>query len=270
MNQNEHVVPSGAHYSGHNRVPNIQEFMKQLDKEKAARDAEIDAQLKKNKQHGEVQAHQPTDDKPQRKDARWVRDPVTGKDVQIRDAKMDFKEAVDDPKLSIPNENLGKDSTVKVSSKESGEEYRYKMDVTAPPDPVQEGSTSDVPIRSEKTSVLFYKTPSVSFEPMYAELEKKANALCLGIFFGIVFVGKFFGGRLLGLIPLGFCVASGVFLWCKDLIRQGRNYEWSSEQDRGETATVNLIPESVEWMNTAIGLIWNMINPEMFSAVADT
>lgn len=65
-------------------------------------------------------------------------------------------------------------------------------------------------------------------------------------------------------------MASGVFLWVKDLVRQGRDTEWSSEQKRGEAATLNLIPESVEWMNTAIGLIWGLINPDMFAAVADT
>lgn len=172
--------------------------------------------------------------------------------------------------MSIPNENLGKDTTARVDSNMSGEEYRRNQDILAPPDPVQEGATSDVPIRSEKTSVLFYQTPSVSYEPMFAILEQRANILCIGIFIAIIFVGKFFGGRLLGLIPLGMCIASGVFLWAKDLIRQGRDMEWASEQQRGETATVNLIPESVEWMNTALGIMWGLINPEMFAGVADT
>lgn len=171
--------------------------------------------------------------------------------------------------LSVPNENLGKPATIATSSKQSGAEYRHAQDVTAPPE-VQEGATSDVPIRSEKTSVLFYKTPSVSYEPMFEHLEHRGNFLCGGIFIAIVFVGKLLGGRLLGLIPLGFCVASGVWLWIKDLIRQGRDNEWASEQERGETATANLIPESVEWMNTAVGIVWGLINPEMFAGVADT
>ncbi|KAG6233364.1 hypothetical protein E4U26_002362 [Claviceps purpurea] len=271
MNVDEHTVPSGQHYSGRNRVPNIQQFMDQLDQEKKDRDAAIDADLKaNNKQHGhEVQDHKNAE-RAARKDLRTVRDPVTGKDVQIRDAKTSFKDVVDNPKMSIPNENLGKPSTVATSSKQSGEEYRHAQDVSAPPDPVQEGATSDVPIRSEKTSVLFFKTPSVSYEPMFETLETKGNVLCSGIFFAIVFVGRLFGGRLLGLIPLAFCVAAGVFLWIKDLVRQGRDLEWSSEQERGETATVNLIPESVEWLNTMIGLMWGLINPEMFASVADT
>lgn len=132
------------------------------------------------------------------------------------------------------------------------------------------GSTSDVPIHGEKTNVLFHPTPSVSYEPMFAAIEARANVLCAAIFIAIIFIGKMFGGRLLGLVPLAMCISSGVFLWVKDLIKQGRNLEWSSEQRRGETAVVNLIPESVEWLNTALGLVWGLINPDMFAAVADT
>ncbi|RDA84960.1 hypothetical protein CP532_1741 [Ophiocordyceps camponoti-leonardi (nom. inval.)] len=263
MDVEEHVAPSGQHYSGRNRVPNIREFAEQLDLEKRQRDAEINA--------GPPTADDASEHESiKKRHLRTVRDPVTGKDVGISDALADYKHAVEDPQISVPNENLGKPSTVTASSKQSGEEYRRAQDVTAPPDPVQEGSTSDVPISSEKTSILFYRTPSVSYEPMFVALERKATVLCLGIFIAIVFIGKVFGGRLLGLIPLAACVSSGVFLWAKDLVRQGRDVEWSSEQERGETATANLIPESVEWMNTAIGIVWSLINPEMFASVADT
>ncbi|KAF7546532.1 hypothetical protein G7Z17_g8377 [Cylindrodendrum hubeiense] len=268
MNVDETAVPSGQHYSGRNRVPNIHEFVQRLDREKKERDAEIDEQLKQNKAPREAKDHTNAPD-PKKRDHRKVRDPVTGKDVDIQDADIDFAEAVDNPQLSIPNENLGKSATIATSSKQSGEEYRHAQDVTAPPD-VQAGATSDVPIRSEKTSVLFYKTPSVSYEPMFEILEQRANVLCVGIFIAIVFMGKMFGGRLLGLVPLALCITSGVFLWVKDLIRQGRDLEWSSEQERGETATANLIPESVEWMNTMLGIVWGLVNPEMFAGIADT
>ncbi|KAH6983192.1 hypothetical protein BKA56DRAFT_583217 [Ilyonectria sp. MPI-CAGE-AT-0026] len=269
MNADQTVVPPGGqHYSAQNRVPNIQEFVQSLDRQKKERDAAIDEQLKQNKVPAETKDQTNAPD-PKHKTTRKVRDPVTGKDVDIQDADTDFAEAVDNPKLSIPNINLGKPATTATSSKQSGEEYRYAQDVTAPPE-AEKSSTSDVPIRSEKTSVLFYKTPSVSYEPMFGILEQRANVLCAGIFFGIVFLGKMFGGRLLGLVPLAFCVASGVFLWAKDLIRQGRDLEWASEQERGETATANLIPESVEWMNTMLGIVWGLVNPEMFAGVADT
>ena len=32
---------------------------------------------------------------------------------------------------------------------------------------------------------------------------------------------------------------------------------------------MNLIPESVEWMNTFLGVMWGLIDPEMFASVAD-
>ncbi|KAK5989033.1 Meiotically up-regulated gene protein [Cladobotryum mycophilum] len=250
MNIDEHVVPSGQHYSGRNRVPNIQEFMRGLDAQKRERDAAIDAELKRNKLSPEAKDHD-NEVAAKKKATRSVRDPVTGKDVEIRDVDLDFKEAVDNPQLSIPNENLGKPTTIATSSKQSGEEYRYAQDVTAPPTPFKRGRLQ-------------------IYEPMFTSLERRANVLCVGILVGIIFIGKMFGGRLIGLIPLALCVTSGVFLWVKDLIRKGRDLEWSSEQERGETATVNLIPESVEWMNTAIGIMWGLINPEMFNAVADT
>lgn len=142
--------------------------------------------------------------------------------------------------------------------------------MTAPPDPVASGATSDVPIRGEKTNILFHPTPSVSYEPMFGIIEQRATFLCIGVFFAIIFMGKFFGGRLLGLIPLAMCISSGIFLWMKDVIRQGRDIEWSGEQKRGETATANLIPESVEWMNTLLSVVWGLLNPELFASVADT
>lgn len=35
-------------------------------------------------------------------------------------------------------------------------------------------------------------------------------------------------------------------------------------------ATANLLPESVEWMNTLLAIVWGLINPDMFAGVADT
>ncbi|KAH6850996.1 hypothetical protein B0I37DRAFT_372951 [Chaetomium sp. MPI-CAGE-AT-0009] len=72
------------------------------------------------------------------------------------------------------------------------------------------------------------------------------------------------------MVALAAAVASGVYMWARDLVRRGRANEWSAERRRGETAVVNLIPESVEWLNTAVGLVWGLMNPDMFAAVADT
>ena len=146
--------------------------------------------------------------------------------------------------------------TAKTDASQSNPEYKEKQDITAPPDPIQEGSTSDVPIQGEKTNILFHPTPSVSYEPMFASLEQRAGFLCAATFLAIVVLGKFFGGSLKGLIPLGACIASAFWLWVKELVRSGREVEWSSEQSRGQTAVANLLPESVEWMNHFLEIVW--------------
>jgi len=263
----ETATGPSAHYSGRNRIPNIKQFVEGLDRDKKRRDEAIDQDPTLPGGGGAVD-HVPSN--MPGKNRRVVRDPVTGKDVEIEDVDSRHVKAAENPVLTVPNANLGKESSVKTEATQSGEEYRVAQDVTAPPDPVAAGSTSDVPIHGEKTNVLFHPTPSVSYEPMYEALEARANVLCASVLLAIVVVGKLFGGSLWGLIPLGMTIASGVFLWVKDLIKQGREMEWTADKKRGEMAVVNLIPESVEWLNTAMGLIWGLINPEMFAAVADT
>lgn len=72
---------------------------------------------------------------------------------------------------------------------------------------------------------------------MFASLEKQAGGLCVGVFLAIVILGRGFGGSLKGLIPTAACIVSGVWLWMKEVIRKGREVEWSSEQSRGETVS---------------------------------
>ncbi|KIX06317.1 uncharacterized protein Z518_04292 [Rhinocladiella mackenziei CBS 650.93] len=262
----------GKPWSGGNRIPNIKEFVTNLDKEKAERDRLLDEQYatQQRRDLSEVTPHQ--DEKP-KVAGKTVTDPVTGRQVVIADGRQPsgMNSSLFPPKiLSVPNASLGKPTPIKTDASQKNPEYKEKQDFTAPPDPVAEGTTSDVPIHGEKTNILFHPTPSVSYEPMFEVLEKRAGSLCVAILLSIVILGKMFGGSLKGLIPLGMCLASGVWLWMKEVVRSGREVEWSSEQSRGETATANLLPESVEWMNTFLGVVWGLINPEMFAAVADT
>lgn len=73
---------------------------------------------------------------------------------------------------------------------------------------------------------------------MFEQIEKRAMGLCIAIPFAIIVLGRFFGGSLWGLIPLAACVASGVWLWMHEVIRSGKEMEWSSEQLRGETVRI--------------------------------
>jgi hypothetical protein len=123
---------------------------------------------------------------------------------------------------------------VKVDSNQPLSEYKEKQDITAPPDPIAEGTTSDVPIHGERTNILFYPTPTISYKPMFQTLERRGTGLCIGIVFGIIVVGRAFGASYWGLIPLAACITSGVWLWVQEVIRSGREMEWSSEQLRGQ------------------------------------
>ncbi len=238
--QQQHVP--GGYYSGRNKIPDIKTFVQNLDKDKKDRDAKLEELHKLEKQAGQSGA--PSDAHPHKETKagkpgtmKTVHDPTTGNEVQIEDVDKDFMKAVENPQLSVPNANLGKDTTVKTDPSQSNPEYKHNQDVTAPPDPVAEGSTSDVPIHGEKTNILFHPTPSVSYEPMFAALETRASGLCIGVFIAIVLLGKMFGGSLKGLIPTAMCIVSGIYLWMKEVVRSGREVEWSSEQSRGETVS---------------------------------
>lgn len=170
----------GGYYSGKNKIPDIKTFVQNLDKDKRERDQKLDDASKTGQGRGEAKPHQ-VSKAGKEGTRRTVRDPTTQKEVQIEDVDASFMKAVEDPQLSVPNVNLGKDATVKTDSSQANPEYGHNQDITAPPDPVAEGSTSDVPIHGEKTNILFHPTPSVSYEPMFAMLEKRAGGLCIGV-----------------------------------------------------------------------------------------
>ncbi|KAG4437792.1 hypothetical protein IFR05_006727 [Cadophora sp. M221] len=262
--ENQKTSP-GGHYSGANPIPNIQKFVESLDADKKERDKKINEGLAS----GEIKDHVNT--KAGISGTRKkVTDPTSGREVEIEDVNKDFMKAVKNPQLSVPNANLDKETHVKIDGTQSGEEYRVNQDITAPPDPLEPNTTSDVPIHGEKTNIPFHPTPSTSYEPMYEALETRTNILCAGLMIAIVVLGKFFGGALHRLVPLGLCISSGIYLWMKDLVKRGRAQEWSTEKTRGEMATANIIPESVEWMNTFLGVMWGLIDPDIFASVADT
>lgn len=230
----------GGYYSGRNKVPNIQQFVENLDKDKRERDKHIEEERREKEAHarGEARPHKPQQ-YTVKESQKTVTDPVTGKEVLIEDVNESMMKQVQDPTLTVPNANLGKETTVKTDPRQMNDEYKHNQDVTAPPDPMAPGSTSDVPIHGEKTNILFHPTPSVDREPTFASIEKQTGGLCIGVLLAIIVVGKIFGGRLLGLIPLGLCITSGIWLWMKELIRSEREVNWDSEKVRGETVSLS-------------------------------
>lgn len=98
-NPNETMVPSPKNYSGRNRIPNIKQFVEGLDRDKKDRDAKIDQQQSQYGQTSEAVQH-PQAARKVGKNRRTVRDPVTGRDVEIDDADDSMMKAAEDPMVS--------------------------------------------------------------------------------------------------------------------------------------------------------------------------
>lgn len=91
---------SNKPWSGANPIPNIQEFVQRLDKDKAARDKEIDAQNLSAPQDGNSTV-QPHKNQPPQQKGKTVTDPVTGKQVIIADVGKEMMENVDNPQVTL-------------------------------------------------------------------------------------------------------------------------------------------------------------------------
>jgi len=161
-------------------------------------------------------------------------------------------------------------AVVASSTEQSLDEYRHTQDVTAPPD-AEPGTTEDVPLKGEATNVLFHPVPGVDFTDGFAALERNTGMLCISIIVGIIALTWLFSKRgFIGSILTAILVSGGVWFWMKRIKEEAENIRWATEKTRGETAQLNLIPESVEWMNTLVKIIWGLVNPDMFASMADT
>jgi hypothetical protein len=88
---------SGQPWSGQNKIPNIKEFVQRLDKDKAARDQQIDQENSPSNQQDKVVAHQ---NEKRTEQGKTVTDPVTGNQVVIADVGKKYMKNVDNPQVS--------------------------------------------------------------------------------------------------------------------------------------------------------------------------
>lgn len=135
MAQQQQQHGPGGHYSGHNPIPTVKQFVENLDKDKRQRDKEIDERNKAAKalnKTGETAPSTPPradkktpattpktpvqdgveDHKAQKKTIegteKTVTDPTTGRQVVISDVGKEMVDEVENPHLIVPNANLNK------------------------------------------------------------------------------------------------------------------------------------------------------------------
>ena len=97
----------GGHYSGHNKIPTVNQFIEKLDRDKKDRDRQIDEQ-RSAKPSGEAVAHQNLAHP--KENQKTVTDPTTGKEIIIEDVNQEMVDAAKNPQISVPNQALGKDT----------------------------------------------------------------------------------------------------------------------------------------------------------------
>jgi hypothetical protein len=110
----------GGHYSGHNPIPTVKQFVENLDKDKKERDRLLDEQAAANKQAPKPSGQNATTAdgvQPHKMQKRSVEgtettvtDPTTGNQVTISDVDKAMMSEVENPHLVIPNANLEKDT----------------------------------------------------------------------------------------------------------------------------------------------------------------
>jgi len=92
---------SGKPWSGANKIPNIKEFVNNLDREKAQRDKALETGATPSQEYSsEVTPHK--NEKP-KKEGKTVTDPVTGNQVVIADVGKEYMARADNPTVSAMN-----------------------------------------------------------------------------------------------------------------------------------------------------------------------
>ena len=191
-------------------------------------------------------------------------DPTTKNEVLIQDVDGSFEQAIRRPKITVPNPDG--------LATGDGEAYRQTLDDLAPPE-ADPNRTKEYLQHSKNKEVLSYPLPIADLKAAFYALEGAAQQITILVLVVIVSLNSMFVGGWKGLISslfAGVIVACGIHLWLRNIQENANAVNWDSERRRATAATESLLPESVEWMNSLVGIVWNLINPEMFAAVADT
>lgn len=214
---------------------------------------------------------------------RKVIDPTTKNEVIIQDVDGSFEDSIRRPKITVPKAGINPSAAPQPDilpgvpaphlPEGDGEEYRRTLDDLAPPE-ANPDKTGDYLHHSRNHEVIYHPLPIADLKKSFYALEEAIYQLSLAVIGGIVvlnwlFVGGGFKG-LLSSVLAGIIVSCGIHLWLRGIQEDANAINWEAEKKRAIAATESLVPESVEWMNSLVGIVWRLINPEMFTAMADT
>ncbi|TFK47021.1 hypothetical protein OE88DRAFT_1666844 [Heliocybe sulcata] len=280
----------GEPYSGRNKVPTIQGY--QAQQERIAQDGqnnlngEADKSLpptpagvpqppppEAQKKSGADEKREmmerlqpPKDSKPadkgKQKGDRWEKDPVTGLQVLVKDPKFaDFRDqGFDNAALDPAGEKSG--PALRKPADPATQDPRYPA-----PNPAQVGNIclQQFPPPVDPVDISKAKTILRSGAMVI-------TALCaVGFFFsclghGVSWKAFFARSTILGSVAAVSWI--GAENAGRKIEKELERVRMKMNQQRGETFSPPT-PESVEWMNALLKLVWGLINPDMFVPVID-
>lgn len=187
-----------------------------------------------------------------RKRQKLVRDPVTQKDIWIENARGSTKKFMSNDGVIAPKYRTLQDLPEKDAAKLVS--YLHK-----------------IPLKDDKTNLLFYPMAPPEWKELMEESQQALFQwayIMILILISVQVIFSAFPARYA--LWINTLCAVGSVLFVKQRVQKSfiESFQ-NAERVRGENATLNALPESVEWLNNIVRTIWPTINPELFAAPID-
>ncbi|KAK8255242.1 hypothetical protein HDK77DRAFT_423875 [Phyllosticta capitalensis] len=128
--------------------------------------------------------------------------------------------------------------------------------------------------------------PPPSFENTRNELTKiyqNATTIVMGLVIGLLLTALVAARvssvnhpfaipiALLSVFGVGLLVILGLRSWIENKVDAVWNTEvWEAERQNGKALAKSETPESTQWLNSLLAAIWPLVNPDLFTSLADT
>ncbi|EPS43572.1 hypothetical protein H072_2386 [Dactylellina haptotyla CBS 200.50] len=136
--------------------------------------------------------------------------------------------------------------------------------------PPKDARTSDVPIGDDKTNVLYHPPPEVEMGDIFKSIEEHTLqaayiSAAAVIFLDWLFIGGGFFGFLKSLLPAGG-VGFAIFYVLAQVVESAQQ----NQVDKAEPVVEKMryVPESVEWLNSLLDTVWQVVSEDVFKQVA--
>lgn len=192
--------------------------------------------------YSQPSAYQSTDEKPENSNERQVTDPITGKDITIKDSQADFKRAICETQVYVPT---GAVKNGYIPDGKSWVGLTGRSNFLLYPFPQADwGEHQNGILKIVERNFVFAFIAILVILLCRWQHFISGTALLLSIFY--------FGSRTLAALRL----------------HHATNIH-NLETSRANENTATQLPESVEWLNRLVRRVWPIVNPEVVASMTD-